>query len=79
LIRLPKPRAPFIGRRKTASRRQRTPMREHPSDRDRGLSHERRDAQKVAQMANYANTRMTQLHDWRRKEFTLDEMERIRV
>jgi hypothetical protein len=54
-------------------------MREHPSDRDRGLSHERRDAQKVAQMANYANTRMTQLHDWRRKEFTLDEMERIRV
>jgi integrase len=28
-------------------------------------------------MANHASTRTTQLYDWRRDEFTLDEVERI--
>jgi integrase len=35
--------------------------------------------EKAAQMANHASTRTTQLYDRRREEFSLDEVERIRV
>jgi site-specific recombinase XerD len=35
--------------------------------------------EKAAQMANHASTRTTQLYDRRHEEFTLDEIERIRV
>jgi len=35
--------------------------------------------EKAAQMANHASTRTTQLYDRRGEEFSLDEIERIKV